>query len=361
MTRPRTGDAGRVVALDMIRGVAILMVVLVHSSQIVAFPGFLANLTSLGRYGVPLFFILSGFLMGSLYGVGTEWSLRRFASRRAGRLLPAWWTFLALWLLAFVVFPEEPFALAGFSAEAKSAWIIAGIVLSILLLNDLTPVTTNLFVPGGWSISAEAIHYSLFPGLRQLSSRSVATIAFGTAGGSVVAWIWIASAQTGWTPLNAWLTTWAPWATLPLFLVGMLLARGVPSQVSLRRRWILVAISVASALLCGWLASLVGVDLLPLVALAGASLFVALYYAARVPKWLVLMGGLSYEMYFTHFVVLAALERSPFLNFFQQPLGGAPFFVIVVLLSALIAYVVRLSISRPGARLIRRAVTGVPA
>ena len=167
----------------MIRGIAILLVVLVHSSQMVAFPGALANVTSLGRYGVPLFFILSGFLMGSLHGVGTDWSLRSFISRRAGRLLPAWWTFLALWLLAFALFPEEPFALAGLSAEAKGAWIIAGVVLSFLLLNDLTPVTTNLFVPGGWSISAEAIHYSLFPRLRQLSNRSIATIALITGGG----------------------------------------------------------------------------------------------------------------------------------------------------------------------------------
>lgn len=263
MTRARSDDPGRVAALDMTRGVAILMVVLVHSSQMVAFPGLLANLTSLGRYGVPLFFILSGFLMGRLYGTGTEWNLRRFASRRAGRLLPAWWTFLALWLLAFAVFPEEPFALAGFSAEAKGAWITAGIVLSILLLNDLTPVTTNLFVPGGWSISAEALHYSLFPRLRRLSSRALTLIAAASGVVSVAAWIWIASVQTGWTPLNVWATTWAPWATLPLFLVGLLLARGLPGQMSIGRRWGLVFVSAGAASLSGWLATLVGLTCSP--------------------------------------------------------------------------------------------------
>jgi len=361
VTSSGTHHAGRVPSLDMIRGVAILLVVLVHSGQMIAFPGFLADVTSLGRYGVPLFFILSGFLMGSLYGHDAPWSLRNFVSRRAGRLLPAWWTFLALWLLAFALFPEEPFALAGFSAEAKSAWILAGIVLSVILLNDLTPVTTNLFVPGGWSISAEAMHYALFPRIRQLSGRSIATIALVTAGGSVAAWIWIAWAQTGWTPLNAWLTTWAPWATLPLFLTGLLLARGLPGQVSLMRRLILATISVVSAALSAWLANLVGVDLLPLVALAGASLFASLYYAARVPKWLVLIGGISYEMYFTHFVVLAALERSPLLTLFQTPWGGLPFFVTIVLVSALVAALVRWSISRPGARLIQQTFTGAHA
>ena len=74
-----------------------------------------------------------------------------------------------------------------------------------------------------------------------------------------------------------------------------------------------------------------------------------------------LIGGISYEMYFTHFFVLAALERSPALSLYRTPLGGAAFFVTVVILSALVAYVVRWGISRPGGRLLRRVITGAPA
>ena len=353
MTTPAATDAGRVPSLDMIRGIAILLVVLVHSSQMVGFPGILANATSLGRYGVPLFFILSGFLIGSLHGLGTNWSLRKFASRRAARLLPAWWAFLALWMGAFVIFPEEPFALAGLSSEATSTWIAVGILLSILLLNDLTPITTNLFVPGGWSISAEAMHYALFPRLRLLSNRQVSVIALVSGGVSAGLWTWVAWTNAGWTPLNAWLTTWSPWSTLPLFLSGLLLARVIPSQMRVQRRWLLLCLSTISLVSSGWLAARVGVDFLPLVALAGVSLFVALYYAVRVPRWLVLMGALSYEMYFTHFVVLAGLERTPALDWFQSEWAGIPFFVLVVVLSAASAYVVRWGISKPGSRIIR--------
>lgn len=352
MTRPRN-DADRVPSLDLIRGIAILLVVLVHSSQMVGFPGILANATSLGRYGVPLFFILSGFLIGSLHGLGKDWSLRNFISRRAARLLPAWWSFLALWILAFIIFPEQPFALADLSSEAKYTWIAVGVLLSILLLNDLTPITTNLFVPGGWSISAEAMHYALFPKLRLLSNRQLSVIAFVSGGVSVGLWIWISWTKSGWTPLNAWLTTWSPWSTLPLFLVGLLLARIIPSQMSAQLRSLLLALSAISLVSSGWLAAMVGVDFLPLVALTGVSLFVALYYSVRVPKWILLLGALSYEMYFTHFVVLAALERTPFLGWFQYEWAGIPFFVLVVVLSAASAYIVRWSISKPGGRLIR--------
>lgn len=259
-----------------------------------------------------------------------------------------------MWILAFVIFPEQPFALAELSPEAKSTWIAVGILLSILLLNDLTPITTNLFVPGGWSISAEAMHYALFPKLRLLGNRQISVIAIVLGGVSVGLWTWIAWTNTGWTPLNAWLTTWSPWSTLPLFLVGLLLARIIPSQMSAQRRWLLLALSAISLKSSGWLAAIVGVDFLPLVALTGVSFFVAVYYTVRVPKWLLLLGTLSYEMYFTHFVVLAALERTPSLGWFQYEWAGIPFFVLVVVLSASSAYIVRWGISKPGGRLIQQ-------
>ena len=79
-------------ALDGLRGVAVLAVVLYHFAPSVAPGGFL---------GVDLFFVLSGFLITSL--LVNEWdgarriSLRRFWGRRARRLLPA------LFLLLVVV------------------------------------------------------------------------------------------------------------------------------------------------------------------------------------------------------------------------------------------------------------------
>jgi peptidoglycan/LPS O-acetylase OafA/YrhL len=80
---------GRVPALDAVRGLAIVLVLSMHSGNVV--PG--------GAMGVDLFFVLSGFLITSL--LVAEWSsrgrisLRAFYRRRALRLVPA----LALMLL----------------------------------------------------------------------------------------------------------------------------------------------------------------------------------------------------------------------------------------------------------------------
>ena len=66
----------RLQSLDMLRGIAVLMVLMVHAplpsslTQLLA-GGFLGKvitrLISLGSYGVDLFFVLSGFLISSLF------------------------------------------------------------------------------------------------------------------------------------------------------------------------------------------------------------------------------------------------------------------------------------------------------
>src|SRR5665647_1019424 len=84
-------------ALDAVRGVAILMVMIDHLA--------LRGVTSAGSVGVTMFFTLSGFLITSLMleehdAVGRV-SLRAFYRRRALRLLPALLVFLGAMLIAW--------------------------------------------------------------------------------------------------------------------------------------------------------------------------------------------------------------------------------------------------------------------
>src|ERR1700679_1075097 len=79
--------------LDLLRAIAIGCVMCFHSFLVGGVNGNFAWLSRFGWMGVDLFFVLSGFLIGSqvLYPLtrGQPFSLRVFYIRRALRILPA--------------------------------------------------------------------------------------------------------------------------------------------------------------------------------------------------------------------------------------------------------------------------------
>lgn len=92
----------RRIELDFVRGVAILAVMLFHFTDVDDPPhgwaGALFSFLHTGRYGVDLFFVLSGFLIGGL--LLKEWkdtgrvNTKRFLLRRILKLWPAFYTLL---------------------------------------------------------------------------------------------------------------------------------------------------------------------------------------------------------------------------------------------------------------------------
>ena len=102
--RPTPRGLGRQPAFDGLRGVAWLVVFVAHANLIHDF--------ALGQVSMFVFFALSGFLITSLLvqeHVETgRVSLRNFFARRALRLLPALWFFVAAWLLVVAVLGNHP-------------------------------------------------------------------------------------------------------------------------------------------------------------------------------------------------------------------------------------------------------------
>src|SRR5438552_6539803 len=104
---------GRVVALDGLRGIAILLVMMHHqtvqigSTAVDRFAGFW---TTGGWIGVDLFFVLSGFLItGILYDAkGKSHYFRNFYARRVLRIFPLYYAVLivCVGLLPWIPHPK---------------------------------------------------------------------------------------------------------------------------------------------------------------------------------------------------------------------------------------------------------------
>jgi peptidoglycan/LPS O-acetylase OafA/YrhL len=162
--------------LDVVRGVAVLAVAFYHLLSYQSFHitdvdtvlgmvvSTVAKLSRIGWSGVHLFFVLSGFLITGilLEARSRPHYYRRFYSRRALRILPAYLTVLPVVLLFGAASPE----FIGFS---------------LIFLANLTPIFGVEIGYGVlWSLAVEEHFYLVWPTvLRRFRASTVAMLAAG--------------------------------------------------------------------------------------------------------------------------------------------------------------------------------------
>src|SRR5438876_3309497 len=154
---PRFTDRERQPGLDLLRALAIIVVVIYHAALFgFKLPG---RVDRFGWIGVDLFFVLSGYLIGGQLIApltrGRPIDLRRFFARRALRIIPAYFVILAVY--AFLPpWREYP--------EMSPLWKFVFSVQNI----DLHGGTA---FSHAWSLAVEAQFYLLLPLILILVSR----------------------------------------------------------------------------------------------------------------------------------------------------------------------------------------------
>lgn len=149
-------ESGRVFGLDLLRAAAILMVICAHAF-VVLYPHFgdaLAVLGHGGFYGVELFFVLSGFLIGQILirtgsDLGQAGNVAFFYVRRWFRTLPLFFLFLIVNITLERFFRAHP---VGFSEALSHGFFV----------RNLTAFHMTFF-PESWSLAIEEWFYLLFP------------------------------------------------------------------------------------------------------------------------------------------------------------------------------------------------------
>lgn len=179
--------------------------------------GFLSGLASGGHAAVIFFFVLSGFVLGYAHAgkaerTGCDVAAVTFWRLRFARVAPAY--YLAL-LLALPI-------MAQVAAQSQaSGWSLAAGMASVLLMVQAWwPAYAGLWNFPAWSLSVECLFYALFPWLARTLARAPAWAVLAAAYGLVVGvGAWKAELLSSAAP------SLFPLVHLPLFIVGMTLAR----------------------------------------------------------------------------------------------------------------------------------------
>src|SRR5439155_15871055 len=164
----RSLERGHILALDGLRGIAILLVVFSHFvsnlrltvNRIAYVPIALAHA---GWAGVDLFFVLSGFLITGILvdARGSPYYFKAFYARRALRILPAYYGFL---LVIFVVLPLLNIGAGNnyMLARQHQGWYwlhLTNVMMAIGEIAGHGPYPSTLF----WSLAVEEQFYFIWP------------------------------------------------------------------------------------------------------------------------------------------------------------------------------------------------------
>lgn len=162
----RRSDSRRMVQLDVLRGIAILMVLCNHLVMTPGKAGILQVpaelLHSVGRRGVELFFVLSGFLIGGLlmHEIRLRGGLdvKRFLIRRAFKIWPVYYVYLAFQLVLLV----------RHQGVKQALWTIGP---NVMHLQNSPSLHRIGFVTHTWSLAVEEHFYLALPFLLLFLAR----------------------------------------------------------------------------------------------------------------------------------------------------------------------------------------------
>jgi len=156
--------------VDSIRGIAILMVVLVHTGQKITGLGTLPFiLVKYGQMGVQLFFFASAYTLclSASNRSNEKSSLSKYTIRRYFRIAPLYYIGILLYFLIALI---EGYNKTGvLSIPIK--YSLSNLASNVLFLNGFYSPGNNNIVPGGWSIGTEMAFYVVFPFLFSLSKK----------------------------------------------------------------------------------------------------------------------------------------------------------------------------------------------
>lgn len=299
--------SGRQSFPDVLRGIAILLVILTHVGQWSPPGSLLSSTYGFGQLGVQLFFLVSGYTLTLASSKKHRWAARDYKAfyiRRWFRIAPMYYLAIVGYFLIRLASAMRPSVAHG--VKGLDIYSATSVLANVVFANGFLPSAQNAVVPGGWSIGAEFFFYLCFPFcLRRSRSTLVA--------GLIAIPVFFAILVHFFAPLdggaiNNSFVYFFPLVHLPCFLSGILLFRCI--DVTGRRPFRLV-LSISAAI------AVLGTIYLWPLGLTGSPLFLLVPSLSILPfGWLLVfssghrlgessilrvVGERSFSMYLNHF------------------------------------------------------------
>jgi peptidoglycan/LPS O-acetylase OafA/YrhL len=300
--------------IDAMRGVAILLVLLVHvgeyGQQLAYFPDLLSQFISNGQCGVQVFLLVSAYtLMHSQYSRKDEPNLtRRFYLRRFFRVAPMYYVGIVYFTLQnFVGFNHL------FYLQAWTNIDVRGLITNIFFVHGFSPNTINSYVPGGWSIAVEMTFYLIFPLLFKYITNLNRALSL-VIGSLILQKVLMLSLSSDlFFTHNYFLSMWFP-NQLPIFALGIFVFHIVNQQTF----YISKINILLTALLCFGYIYLSVPTHFAYAFVFGILLICFHNFSLDKVSGFVLgwIGKISYSMYLVHFAVLYFIGKFHFTDYF---------------------------------------------
>ncbi len=148
--------------VDSLRGIAILMVMLVHTAQSVPeLPRWVQTITNYGQLGVQLFFVVSAITLSLSADRRSEERDRgnKYLIRRFFRIAPMYY-FGIIW---YFLYRSAQSSLGTGSFQPAFGYTPINMLANFSFVHGFYPPSNNDIVPGGWSIGTEMAFYLCFP------------------------------------------------------------------------------------------------------------------------------------------------------------------------------------------------------
>lgn len=323
-----TKNLPRYAYIDALRGIAIILVLLAHTSHFsnITYPSWLENFASIyvGPRGVQLFFIVSAVTLCMSFSNRRnieKHPIRNFYIRRFFRIAPLFYLAILFYLWQAQYWNGNPYHFS-----------LPNILTTFTFTNGISYQWMNNIVFGGWSIAVEMTYYLIFPILfytmRNVKFAALTTIGMGIMMQLLRLFILTIPIVATNPDIQTYTFEFFP-SQLPVFLIGMTLYLLMHEEVFQKNKKTIVLILFFIGIL------VIPQTFFPLKIISGhyiyAIIFAALLfilakrpYRILVNPLTVFIGKISFGLYLSHMGVYALISGAglsqylpgePYLNF----------------------------------------------